>query len=221
MMMVPYMFHDALLDDWFQSDWDRDFDRMMRAADPRHVFGKRSANVMKTDVRETETGYEYVRRPAGLQERGCEVGPAERLPDHHGQPPRGPGREGRPGPLHPSGAVHRFLRPQLCVWREIARGDVGELLGGHLVNQAAQGPAQTPARKAAQPDRDPVIAAERGAPRSFTKIIIDIFRTMWYDNHFNESCRSFSKGSRPYGQPGPLPMATLVALLIELKAQIL
>lgn len=58
MMMVPYMFHDALLDDWFQSDWDRDFDRMMRASDPRHVFGKRSANVMKTDVRETETGYD-------------------------------------------------------------------------------------------------------------------------------------------------------------------
>lgn len=58
MMMVPYMFHDALLDDWFQSDWNRDFDRMMRAADPRHVFGKHSANVMKTDVRETETGYD-------------------------------------------------------------------------------------------------------------------------------------------------------------------
>ena len=32
MMMVPYMFHDALLDDWFQNDWDRDFDRMMQAA---------------------------------------------------------------------------------------------------------------------------------------------------------------------------------------------
>ena len=58
MMMVPYMFHDALLDDWFQSDWDRDFDRMMRASDLRRVFGKRSANVMKTDVRETETGYD-------------------------------------------------------------------------------------------------------------------------------------------------------------------
>lgn len=58
MMMVPYMFHDALLDDWFQNDWSRDFDRMMQAADPRQVFGKRSANVMKTDVRETDTGYE-------------------------------------------------------------------------------------------------------------------------------------------------------------------
>lgn len=58
MMMVPYMFHDALLDDWFQNDWDRDFDRMMQAADQRRVFGKRSANVMKTDVRETATGYD-------------------------------------------------------------------------------------------------------------------------------------------------------------------
>ena len=58
MMMVPYMFHDALLDDWFQNDWDRDFDRMMEAADPRRAFGKRSANVMKTDVRETENGYD-------------------------------------------------------------------------------------------------------------------------------------------------------------------
>ena len=58
MMMVPYMFHDALLDDWFQNDWDRDFDRMMQAADPRRVFGKRSANVMKTDVRETDDSYE-------------------------------------------------------------------------------------------------------------------------------------------------------------------
>ena len=58
MMMVPYMFHDALLDDWFQNDWDRDFDRMMQAADPRRVFGKRSANVMKTDVRENKDSYD-------------------------------------------------------------------------------------------------------------------------------------------------------------------
>ena len=57
MMMVPY-FHDALLDDWFNEDWDRAFDRAFRDMSPRQVFGKRSANVMKTDVRETDTGYE-------------------------------------------------------------------------------------------------------------------------------------------------------------------
>ena len=53
MMMVPY-FHDALLDDWFNEDWDRAF----RDMSPRQVFGKRSANVMKTDVRETDAGYD-------------------------------------------------------------------------------------------------------------------------------------------------------------------
>ena len=58
MMMVPYMLHDALFDDWFQDNWDRDFDRMMQAADPRNTFGKRSAHVMKTDVRETDNSYE-------------------------------------------------------------------------------------------------------------------------------------------------------------------
>ena len=57
MMMVPY-FHDALLDDWFQEDWDRAFDRAFRDMSPRQVFGKRSANVMKTDVRETDAGYD-------------------------------------------------------------------------------------------------------------------------------------------------------------------
>ena len=57
MMMVPY-FHDALLDDWFNEDWDRAFDRAFRDMSPRQVFGKRSANVMKTDVRETDAGYE-------------------------------------------------------------------------------------------------------------------------------------------------------------------
>ena len=57
MMMVPY-FHDALLDDWFNEDWDRAFDRAFRDMSPRQVFGKRSANVMKTDVRETDAGYD-------------------------------------------------------------------------------------------------------------------------------------------------------------------
>ena len=57
MMMVPY-FHDALLDDWFNDDWDRAFDRAFRDMSPRQVFGKRSANVMKTDVRETDAGYD-------------------------------------------------------------------------------------------------------------------------------------------------------------------
>ena len=128
MMMVPYMFHDALLDDWFQNDWDRDFDRMMEAADPRRAFGKRSANVMKTDVRETENGYDvFVDLPGFKKEdvkldlqNGYLTITANRTADHDE-------KDGQ-GPLHPSGAVHRFLRPQLlCGRRAEARGREGQL----------------------------------------------------------------------------------------------
>ena len=58
MMMVPYMFNDGLMDDLFSDAWAHDFDRAMRAAEPRSMFGKRSANVMKTDVRENKDSYD-------------------------------------------------------------------------------------------------------------------------------------------------------------------
>ena len=58
MMMVPYMFNEALMDDLFSNDWEHDFDRAMKAAAPRGMFGKRAANVMKTDVRENKDSYD-------------------------------------------------------------------------------------------------------------------------------------------------------------------
>ena len=58
MMMVPYMFNDGLMDDLFSDAWAHDFDRAMRAAEPRSMFGKRADNVMKTDVREMDGSYE-------------------------------------------------------------------------------------------------------------------------------------------------------------------
>ena len=58
MMMVPYMFNDGLMDDLFSDAWAHDFGRAMRAAEPRSMFGKRAANVMKTDVRENKDSYD-------------------------------------------------------------------------------------------------------------------------------------------------------------------
>ena len=58
MMMVPYMFNEALMDDLFSNDWEHDFNRAMKAAAPRGMFGKRAANVMKTDVRENKDSYD-------------------------------------------------------------------------------------------------------------------------------------------------------------------
>ena len=58
MMMVPYMFNDGFLDDLFDDKWERDFERAMRRAEPKGMFGKHAANVMKTDVRESKDGYD-------------------------------------------------------------------------------------------------------------------------------------------------------------------
>lgn len=58
MMMVPYMFNDSLMDNLFGDEWEHEFDRAMRAAEPHNMFGKRAANVMKTDVRENKDSYD-------------------------------------------------------------------------------------------------------------------------------------------------------------------
>ena len=58
MMMVPYMFNEGFLDDLFDDKWERDLERAMRRAEPKGMFGKHAANVMKTDVRETKDGYD-------------------------------------------------------------------------------------------------------------------------------------------------------------------
>ncbi len=58
MMMVPYMFNDGFLDDLFDDKWERDLERAMRRAEPKGMFGKHAANVMKTDVRESKDGYD-------------------------------------------------------------------------------------------------------------------------------------------------------------------
>ena len=55
-MLLPAVFHENLFDDWFDpffGDMDRELNR-----ETRNTFGKRAANMMKTDVKETETGYE-------------------------------------------------------------------------------------------------------------------------------------------------------------------
>ncbi len=60
MMYMPSIFGENLFDDWMDS-WDN-FDRQMNTfldtTRRNPVFGKNAKNLMKTDVRETKTGYE-------------------------------------------------------------------------------------------------------------------------------------------------------------------
>ena len=57
-MLMPTVFHENLFDDFFDPFWnDAALERMMNR-EARDTFGKRGANMMKTDVKETEHGYE-------------------------------------------------------------------------------------------------------------------------------------------------------------------
>ena len=77
MMMVPYMFNEALMDDLFSNDWEHDFDRAMKAAAPRGMFGKRAANVMKTDVRENKDSYDVFVDLPGFKKEDIHVDVAD------------------------------------------------------------------------------------------------------------------------------------------------
>lgn len=55
-MLLPAVFHENLFDDWFDPFFD-DMDRELNR-ETRNTLGHRAANMMKTDVKEVEGGYE-------------------------------------------------------------------------------------------------------------------------------------------------------------------
>ena len=52
-MMMPSIFGENLFDDWMDFPFEKDF---FGGKNP--LYGKNAKNMMKTDVRETENGYE-------------------------------------------------------------------------------------------------------------------------------------------------------------------
>ena len=57
-MLMPTVFHENLFDDFFDPFWnDAVLERAMNR-ETRDTFGKRGANMMKTDVKQTDNGYE-------------------------------------------------------------------------------------------------------------------------------------------------------------------
>jgi len=55
-MFMPTIFHENLFDDFFDPFWnDGALERAMNREE-RETFGKRGANMMKTDVKQTADG---------------------------------------------------------------------------------------------------------------------------------------------------------------------
>ena len=103
--MLPVLFgenlFDELFDDAFRPMWDMD----------RALYGKHARAVMKTDVRETDSGYELDIDLPGFKKDEVKLD----LKDGY---LTGPGREGQAGPLHPAGALRRPVQPQLLCGRQ-------------------------------------------------------------------------------------------------------
>lgn len=55
-MFTPSIFGENLFDDWMD-DFEKEFDKELRPA-KNPLYGKHAKNMMKTDVKETEKGYE-------------------------------------------------------------------------------------------------------------------------------------------------------------------
>ena len=66
--MLPSIFGENLLDDLWRTDLDRDWFNM-----DRELYGKHAKNLMKTDVRESENGYEMAIELPGFQKEDIKV----------------------------------------------------------------------------------------------------------------------------------------------------
>lgn len=51
-MLLPSIFGENLFDEMMNFDFDKEFEKMTRP-----LYGKHAANMMKTDVRQTENSY--------------------------------------------------------------------------------------------------------------------------------------------------------------------
>ena len=56
-MFMPTVFHENLFDDLFDPFWNEGALERAMNREARDTFGKRGANMMKTDVKQTDDGY--------------------------------------------------------------------------------------------------------------------------------------------------------------------
>ena len=78
-MFMPTVFHENLFDDLFDPFWNEGALERAMNREARDTFGKRGANMMKTDVKQTDNGYEGEEGGHPRKVRGwCPAHPAAR-----------------------------------------------------------------------------------------------------------------------------------------------
>ena len=115
-MLMPSIFRtNSLIDDLFDDDWfdDKEFKNV-----EKKLYGHRAKNVMNTDVKETEDGYELEMDLPGFKKEEVSV-------------ELNNGEEDRQ--VYPQGALQRCLREKLlCRRRGYTAGYQGKLQSWYL-----------------------------------------------------------------------------------------
>ena len=109
--MLPSIFGENLFDDFFDGAFERRF------FDDSPLYGKRGRNLMKTDVREHDGGYEVDIDLPGFKKDEIKLSLENGYLTVSAAKGPGQGREGQEGPFHPPGALERRVQPELLCGR--------------------------------------------------------------------------------------------------------
>ncbi len=142
-MFMPAVFHENLFDDLFDPFWnDGALERAMNREE-RETFGKRGANMMKTDVKQTENGYDVAVDLPGCKKEDVQMELNDGYLTIQAVRNHSNDEKDEKGHYHPPRDLLRHLRPQLLCGRcRKERGYPRKVRGWHPAHPAACTPAE-------------------------------------------------------------------------------
>ena len=140
-MFMPTVFHENLFDDLFDPFWNEGALERAMNREARDTFGKRGANMMKTDVKQTDNGYEVDVDLPGCKKEDVQMDLSDGYLTIQAVRSHSNDEKGQQGPLCAARDLLRQLRPQLLC----GRGEEG----GHPRKVRGWCPAHPAARSSA------------------------------------------------------------------------
>ena len=155
-MFMPTIFHENLFDDFFDPFWnDGALERAMNREE-RETFGKRGANMMKTDVKQTTDGsYDVAVDLPGCKKEDVQMELNDGYLTIQAVRSHSNDEKDQRGPLPAPRDLLRHLCPQLlCGRRREEGGHPRKVRGWHPAHHAARTSAAEGSACEPEPDRN-------------------------------------------------------------------
>ena len=116
-MFMPAVFHENLFDDFFDPFWnDGALERAMNREE-RETFGKRGANMMKTDVKQTADGnYDVAVDLPGCKKEDVQMELSDGYPTPPARPPPPNNKRRKKRPVPPCATLPPVPVPAASMW---------------------------------------------------------------------------------------------------------